>query len=223
MIGGETEDPLQLFSHTRITPRKRAREIAARHFQTLHPPTEELMKGKLPPILALLLLGGCAERGPLAPADVDPELSGPTLVRAQAATTIVSEQEIPIHRTPFAACLNEQLTVTGTRYVRTRTTIDASGGMHVQLLINDRGWRAAGQTSGEGWTLVAGMAPLSFTASGHTPQVTFTWAGGQVFRPDNPSLSVLLFHGPEHFTVNAQGEVTVDFDKYQMFICRGSG
>ena len=35
-------------------------------------------------------------------------------------------------------------------------------------------------------------------------------------------MPVLLFNGPEHFTVNARGEVTVSFNRYEYFICRGN-
>lgn len=178
------------------------------------------MRRILLPLLAVTFLNACSgDQQPVGP--TSPE-SSVLASQASGATTTVTERTISINRMPYAACLGERLAVTGTRHIRTRTTIDANGGMHVQMLINDRGWTAVGQTSGKIWTLVAGMAPVSLNASGSTPQTSFTWAGGQVFRPSDPSMPVLLFNGPWHYTVNAQGEVTTDFDKYEFFICRGN-
>jgi hypothetical protein len=130
--------------------------------------------------------------------------------QAGAAANIVTTQvrsQIPPGELIFTSCANggagEAIAISGTLHEVFHTTVDNVGGFHLSEQSNPQGVSGVGQVTGTKYQ-VTGGSPVeeNLKASVEVTSVTNFRIIGQ--GPDNN----FVFHGVDHFTVNANGTVT---------------
>ena len=175
------------------------------------------MKRTLLPALALTLLAACSgDQQPLAPL-LDAPGGQSQAVSAEGATVARGEFIVKWDRTPFSECAGERLHVLGDVLVRWHRTTSASGGLHLYITRYWNGMTITGLETGRTWRS-QGVDHRSFNLQGSGPW-NFTWSETVLFQPDDPSDPLIMFRGPSHISVNAQNEITAEFDHYQPLIC----
>jgi hypothetical protein len=126
-----------------------------------------------------------------------------------AASTVTTQvtSEIPPGELIFTSCANggagEAIAVSGTLHEVFHTTVDNVGGFHLREQSNPQGVSGVGQVTGAKYQ-VTGGSPVeeNLKTSVEVTSVTNFRIIGQ--GPDNN----FVFHGIDHFTVNANGTVT---------------
>lgn len=161
------------------------------------------------PILGLFVLGCQRSANPV---DVSPLDQNGTMSPA-AANVLHDNFVVPVDEIAFNPCAGEDIHFTGAFHVETHLVIDAKGGIHSQFTANDYNLRGVGLTSGNRYRRV-GATTDSFNASGPPPlEETFTNTFNFIGQgPGNNFLAHQVFH----ITINANGVVTVIFDKLRI-------
>ena len=155
-----------------------------------------------------LLVLGCEKENlvtEVATADQGLEKSVQT---AQKAGVFRENFHVPVDFTAFSECAGEELHFTGAFHWNSHLVIDAKGGFHLGFVANDHGISAVGLTTGIKYHEVGATVDVS-NFRGEAPQegtlviiLNFIGQG-----PGNNAINKVHFH----YTVNANGIVTVDF------------
>jgi hypothetical protein len=128
---------------------------------------------------------------------------------AQAQAQVIHDHEVfALNFVDFSACSGEFIHFTGAVIFRSTTTIDAQGILHVRFTANDASVRGIGMTSGTIYRRV-GATHQSIREDGGAP-VNGTFTNSYSFIGQGQTANQILVENG-HFTVNAQGQLTVDF------------
>ena len=164
-----------------------------------------------------LLVLGCEKENlvtEVATADQGLEKSVQT---AQKAGVFRENFHVPVDFTAFSECAGEELHFTGAFHWNSHTVIDAQGGFHSVFISNDHSLSGVGLTTGVKYHEVGAFTEV-FNVKGDAPQegtitVTLNFIGQG---PGNNAINTLKFH----YTVNANGITTVEFEKADDILCR---
>ena len=156
-------------------------------------------------ILSVAVLAACGDSGqPLAPST-----EAPTAPLVSATTTITNER-VPFSTVEFVSCANggagEEVVFEGTLHTLTRTTETSSGNFSITIHENPQGVKGTGQITGDTYQLSGSFNESHTVAAGETGSLHLRFL---VTGPGTDNNFHLRVSG--HYTVNANGEVTVDF------------
>ena len=125
-----------------------------------------------------------------------------------AATTVTEVEKDPISLTIAVPCAGELVRLFGQVNLVSHQTYDGNGGFHVKVHTNPMGVRGFGLTSG-----------TPYRGTGVTQWVQNVKVGEQYTFINNfriigrGSGNNFMLHQTIHYTINANGELTVDFSK----------
>jgi hypothetical protein len=132
-----------------------------------------------------------------------------------AASTSTVNQTIPVDFTIFVPCAaggaGELVQLTGTVHQVFVMTSDGSGGLHVEAIINPQGLSGIGLTTGDTYR-GNGTTTSHFTL---TSAINQTYVNKLVMIGPGPGNNFLV-RETFHFTLNANGEFSVFFDKFSV-------
>jgi len=137
-----------------------------------------------------------------------------SVTAAQAGNTTVTNLTFPVDLVEFVPCAaggaGEVVELTGEIHEVARTTIN---GNHFSMTFHDnlQGLSGTGLTTGDKYQ-GTGSATLSFNGNFNNGQSEDTFAGSFDLIGQGPGNN-LVFHEVQHITVNANGNVTVSFDR----------
>ena len=179
---------------------------------------KSLSFGRLLIIICGLLISGCEKEIPVATgiSEVNHSL-GKSVLAAQKADVFGDNLHFPVEFTEFSECAGEELHFTGDFHFMFHTVIDAQGGFHSVFISNDHSLSGVGLTTGVKYHEVGAFTEV-FNVKGDAPQegtitVTLNFIGQG---PGNNAINTLKFH----YTVNANGITTVEFEKADDILCR---
>ena len=179
---------------------------------------KSLLYGRLLIIICGLLILGCEKETPVV-TDIS-EVNHTLEKNEQTAqkTEIFRENfHLPVEFTEFSECAGEELHFTGAFHWNSVTVIDAQGGFHSVFVSNDHSLSGVGLTTGIKYHEVGAFTAV-FNGKGEAPQegtitVTLNFIGQG---PGNNAINTLKFH----YTVNANGITTVEFEKADDILCK---
>ena len=138
----------------------------------------------------------------------------PAIAKATVTTTHV---KTPIDITVSVPCaldgVGESVHAIGVLHTRLRTTVDADGGFHTQAHYQTQGISGIGQTSGDKYQLI-GVIHQSINGKVGVENTNTTVVNGRVIGP-GPGNNLFWYY-TYHMTVNANGEVTTDFENIRV-------
>ena len=153
-------------------------------------------------------LTACAESSPVAPLRV---LDQPPSL----AAVVTSEQlTLPLKRTLWISCANggagEDVTIEGELEIRTHSTEDEDGGVHLTTHVRPSGVVGVGEVSGLKYRGTGGTFQGEGQAAAGFPAV-YSFVNNFRIIGQGPGNN-LLMHMTVHQTMNAGGELTADVD-----------
>ena len=124
---------------------------------------------------------------------------------AAQATTVTTNETIPLNTTTVNLCNGDTVTLTGSVHVLSHVTLDTNGGTHVKTLHNFENVMGTGATG----TTYRAVSTNNHTMNnnGSTAQQEFTNVN-RVRLISQGLTDNYLLNGTIHTTVNANGEVT---------------
>ena len=143
-------------------------------------------------------------------------LVGPAIARAEARVlkdTVIA----PFNFTAFYECAEEAITITGELRITTMMVVDASGAIHGRFTLVPVNVRGVGLTSGITYKAVGGERDTFTSAANGAFTANFTSMFNLVSQGSTDNLQAFI---TSHFTVNANGDVTVENFDFRAE-CRG--
>jgi hypothetical protein len=132
-----------------------------------------------------------------------------------ARAAVVMNMTIPFEATQFVPCANggagEDIHVSGPLHELASVTLDGHGGFHTHVLFNLQGVSGVGLTTGNKYQ-GTGIQEVDFNG---TVGSTFTFVNNFNLIGQGPGNNFKLREF-EHFTINANGTVTVDVDNFSV-------
>jgi hypothetical protein len=117
-----------------------------------------------------------------------------------------------------SSCTGDELVfIEGTVHTVAHTTVDANGGFHVKLQTNVEG-QGEGLSSGDKYVFNSNFNFDQNSPTGADLNITRTDTFNLIRQGSATPTDDTQAKGVFHFTVNAQGEVTTFFDKFE-FVC----
>jgi len=130
------------------------------------------------------------------------------------ATVVTTNIEEPVSFEFYLPCAlegeGEWVIFTGRLHVLSHIAFDDNGGSHVQLHFQPKDMKGTGQTSGDTYQ-ATGVTKESRNESLETLPHQYTLVDNYRIIGQGPGNNY-LWHTTWHFTVNANGEVTADFE-----------
>jgi len=133
-------------------------------------------------------------------------LVGPAIARAEARVlkdTVLA----PFTFTAFYQCAEEAIAITGEFRITTMTVVDASGGIHATFTLVPVKVRGVGLTSGITYKAVGGERDTFTSAANGAFTFNYTSMFNLVSQGSTDNLQAFVTN---HFTVDANGDVTVE-------------
>lgn len=130
----------------------------------------------------------------------------PAVVAAGGSTIIETQTSVDINETVYPTCASEAIEVTGVAYITSRTVVDAGGGVHITLTVDERDVRAMGQTSGTEYRRV-GATTSTFSARGFGSVTTINTVVNYIGPRGSQSLFLRDLY---HVAVDPSGEVRTE-------------
>ena len=133
-------------------------------------------------------------------------LVGPAIARAEARVlkdTVIA----PFNFTAFYECAEEAIAITGELRITTMMVVDASGAIHGRFTLVPVNVRGVGLTSGITYKAVGGERDTFTSAANGAFTFNYTSMFNLVSQGSTDNLQAFVTN---HFTVDANGDVTVE-------------
>lgn len=134
------------------------------------------------------------------------------------ATVVTTNIEKPMSFEFYVPCAlegkGELVIFAGRLHVLSHTTFDNNGGYHLQLHFQPKDMKGTGQTSGDTYQ-ATGVTKESWNESPETLPHQYTLVDNFRIIGQGPGNNY-LWHWTLHFTVNANGDVTADFENIKV-------
>ncbi len=137
------------------------------------------------------------------------------LILPAAQAAVVANEKIPVSFFVTNACTGDIIKVSGTLHVSLALTDDGAGGFHVKEHSNIQDGSAIGFPSGLNYRWIN---TRDFEFNVKKGMETALTVNSELI--SQGSADNIVLHAVEHITVNPDGTVTVDFDKFSIE-CRG--
>ena len=125
------------------------------------------------------------------------------------ASTVTTNEKVPLELTVFIPCVPETVTVTGELHILSHTTVNPDGSFHVVSHFNPQGVSGIGDVTGAKYQ-GTGVTQTNFNLN---VGQTFTFVNNFRFIGQGPNNNSTI-HENVHVTVNANGVVTSTVDNF---------
>jgi hypothetical protein len=165
-----------------------------------------------------LLFLGCEEESLITDVSTTDQGLGKSTHAAQAADIFRENFDVPVDFTAFSQCAGEELHFTGAFHWNSVTVIDAQGGFHSVFVANDHSLVGIGLTTGIMYHEVGAFTEV-FNFRGTEPGGEYTFTATLSYIGQGPANNAIN-RANFHFTVNANGITTVEFDNMTQILCQ---
>ena len=165
-----------------------------------------------------LLVLGCQEETLLTEVSTTDQGFEKSIQAAQKADVFRENFHLPVDFTAFSQCAGEELHFTGAFHWNSVTVIDAQGGFHSVFVANDHSLVGIGLTTGIMYHEVGAFTEV-FNFRGTKPGGEYTFTATLSYIGQGPANNAIN-RANFHFTVNANGITTVEFDNMTEILCQ---
>ena len=136
---------------------------------------------------------------------------GISAVASASATTVSTNEKVPLLLTVFIPCVPENVTVTGDLHIVNHTTVNPDGSFHVVSHFNPQGVSGTGDVTGNKYQ-GTGVTMTEFNVNAGSQ---FTFVNNFRFIGQGPGNNSTV-HQNVHVTVNANGVTTSTVDNFSV-------